>query len=47
MTCKKGDPTVNAGQNTHGELDDLSVDREHIGGMIIWGQELGACGRIS
>ena len=47
MTRKKGDPRVNAGQNTHRELDDLRVDKEHIGGMIMWGQELGACGRIS
>ena len=45
MTRKKGDPRVNAGQNT--QLDDLRVDREHIGGRIMWGQELGACGRIS
>ena len=45
MTRKKGDPRVNAGQNTHRDLDDLRVDKG--GGMIMWGQELGACGRIS
>ena len=36
----------NTSQFIHRELDDLSVDREHIGGRIMWGQELGACGRI-
>ena len=36
----------NTSKFTHREQDDLRVDREHIGGRIMWGQELGACGRI-